>query len=257
VEIASIGQVTLSKGAIARLATSFATSEDNKSYPVLIASVKTGEVAVRLEESACAYLEAAGSAATTSRGASLSVIIRGSKMAVEATKGEVEITQISPQSRASKIAYGEIRRDALGNNVFIELSPRLDVEQRTARNITMRVTDKNDKPIPDLPVIFTVSKGLGVFPGGTTSFTATTNAEGAATAPFEVSQPLQRTGTITANVEGTDVSQTIEVRVKGKTVTPRRLLAVGAIAALVGVIIYVDPEPPRPPLRQEPPPTIP
>ena len=251
----NVSHVTLKNDTIAKFSTSLTTLNDNRGHPILIASLTSGEIAVTLDKGACAYVEVAGSAVTASEGASFRVAIREGEVIVDPASGEVEVSSIMSQDAARKLSFGEIRADSAGGFTFIELPPRLDVQTRETRNIQSRVTDQNDKPIPDVPVIFALSgKSIGLFPGGSTTFTATTNAQGVASAPFTAG-PSSATGTINTTVEGTNVSQTIEVNVRSKI--PAKKLMIGAAAGLVvGIIIIVDP-PGSDPLRQVPPPTIP
>lgn len=257
VEMHGVSRITLSRGTIARFSTAITTRGDERACPVLVASLTRGEIRVELEKEARAHVEATGSAVSASAGASFQIGIRQGELSVDATSGEVEIAAISRQQTPKKIAFGE-SRDTISGFTFIELSPSLDVMARTTRYPQSRVTDENDKPIPDLPVVFVLSsKSLGVFPGGATTFTTTTNAQGVASAPFTAG-PSPTSGTLTTTVEGTNVTQTVEVRVKSKFWTPRKIIAGLAVGLLTGIIL-VPPPPPEPPgpLRQVPSPDIP
>jgi hypothetical protein len=72
VALASIGQVTLSHGAMVRFATARSTAGD-EDYEVLVASITAGSVEIRLNPGAGAYVEAGRSALTASRGARFGV----------------------------------------------------------------------------------------------------------------------------------------------------------------------------------------
>ena len=72
ISLDSIGQVTLSRGAMVRLSDARASSED-AGYDVLVASVLHGSIDLKLNAAAGAYVEAPGSAFMASRGASFVV----------------------------------------------------------------------------------------------------------------------------------------------------------------------------------------
>lgn len=251
-----VSQITLKNDTIVRFATSRTTLNDDKSHPLLIASLTSGEITVKLDKSASAYVEAAGSVVTSSTGANFRVATREGKVIVDSIRGNVEVSSSTWQNAAAKIKYGELRTASVGGFTFVELPPRLDVQARETRNIQTRVTDENDKPVPDIPVIFAASsKSLGVFPGGSTTFTATTNAQGVANAPFTAG-PSPTTGTIDMTADGSRVSQRIEVRVRSKPLARNLLISAAAIGLVTGIIIIKDPES-TPPLIQVPPPNIP
>jgi hypothetical protein len=257
VVVNSIGRITLLNGASARLMTTRATLEDELGHPVLVASLTKGEMSVKLEARAFAYVQAAGAYVTTSSGADFRVGIREGRIVVNTLSGDAKVLSLGQQSEPRKIEYGEMKPDPVSGATFAMLPPILDVEARSTRDIQTRVTDANDKPIPDVPVLFAVSaKGIGMFPGGATTFTAPTNAQGVASAPFTAGNS-SATGSITTSVPNTDVSQTIQVKVKSKFWTPKKIIAgVGGAALITGIIIIADPNS-RGPLRQVPPPTIP
>jgi hypothetical protein len=251
-----VSQITLKQDTIVRLATSRAMLNDDKSHPLLIASLTSGEITVKLDKNASAYVETAGSLVTASTGANFRVATREGKVIVDSASGNVEVSSITSQNAAAKMKYGELRTASVGGFTFVELPPRLDVQARETRNIQTRVTDENDKPIPDIPVIFAVSgKGVGLFPGGSTTFTATTDIQGVANAPFTAG-PSPTTGTIDTTADGGRVAQRIEVRVKSKPLARNLLISGAAIGLLTGIIITRDPGS-TPPLVQVPPANIP
>jgi hypothetical protein len=254
VKVNSICRVTLFGGAIVRITTSLATLDDEISHPVLVASLTRGEMSVKLDQDACGYVEAAGSFVTTSSGAAFRVGVREGIIAIDTTSGNVEVSPLGLQDAPRKMTYGETKPDPVLGSTFLVLPPILDVDARSTRDIQTRVTDANDKPIPDLPVLFAVSaKGVGIFPGGATTFTTTTNAQGIASGPFTAGSSGAR-GAVTTSVPGTDVSQSIEVNVKKKFWTREKMVA--GLAVIPLLIIIADPGPTGP-LRQVPPPEIP
>ena len=123
---------------------------------------------MKLYEGACAYVEAAGSAVTAVEGANFRVALREGRAVVDPASGEVEVSSIiRSQDAPDKIRVGELKADSAGGYQFIESPPVLDIIGRESRSLQTRVTGQNDKPIPDVPVIFALSsKSLGMFPEG-------------------------------------------------------------------------------------------
>ena len=84
-----------------------------------------------------------------------------------------------------------------------------DVRARSTRNLQVRVTDENDRPIPDAQVLFLLSSGgtdsssVGSF-AGQTSLRAMTNAEGVAQVDYTAGETVGSKARIKAQVEGSD-----------------------------------------------------
>ena len=90
VQLDSVGQVTLKPGAIVRLATGLTKLEDHPRNRVLMAALISGEVVVKLQPAAGAYLLADGSAFTASNGANFRVGARKGRAVIEAATGSVQ-----------------------------------------------------------------------------------------------------------------------------------------------------------------------
>ena len=103
VALDSIGQVTLSRGAIVRLASARASSDD-AGYDVLVASIVAGSAEVKLNEGAGAYVEAGRSEFTASRGASFSVAQRFTGAASHPEVTGVRVTVSDREASASASA---------------------------------------------------------------------------------------------------------------------------------------------------------
>ncbi len=218
-----IGQVTLNRGALARF--SAARSE---SQPVLVASVLAGDVKISLQKDASAYVRASGSTFTASRGADFLVGVREGEATLSALSGVVEAGGQAPQRQY------KLRPVGLGSN--------LSVRARSTRQIQIQVTDENDKPVPDLPVLFLLGGAGGQSAGSLSagaiagsSVTATTNAQGLATVSFTAG-PDKVTGSLTASVEGTNNSTTLQISVSPGAGfwSMRNSLIILGVAAAVG-----------------------
>jgi hypothetical protein len=230
----SIGQVILAQGATVRLGSSRAAS-DETGYEVLVASLVEGSINVKLNPNAGAYIEAAGSAFTASRGASFTVRVAEGLASLTTVSGVVRTQdQTPPQDLNIRIV------DDLGRPV--SSGSQLSVRARSTRQVQVQVTDKNDKPVSDLPVLFSLANpclgalGLGAIAGAT--LVQKTDKRGIAAVPL-IAGAAKCAGSIIAKVEGTNVSVSIQTRVQPQARfwnTQNTVLVVAAVAA-AGVII--------------------
>lgn len=221
----SLGEITLAPRAKAR----FSISESDSR--VLIASLVDGDIKVRLESDAAMYVSAYGSTFSSSRGAAFRVLTRGVAAKVETISGSVE-TQQTAQRRYV------VRPVGSGSSI--------SVRARTTRQIQVRVTDENDKPVPDIPIIFALSSSggnfAGTFPGGGTTVTVRTDAQGMARTDF-TSGSAAVTNTISAVVENTRYSWegTITVAARGFWTARNTAIIVGiAAGAAIGIAIAAN-----------------
>lgn len=216
VDLSPLGRITLKSGAIAKLSRARGTI-DNTSGEVLIAAIVTGEIDVRLSEAA-AYVEAWGSAFTASRGASFRVGARDGRALLNTMTGTVTEAQAAQPKYRIRPPVGQ------GGDI--------SVKARSTRQIQMQVTDENDRPLPDVPVVFALGGGGGSLGSGAaagSTITVTTNAQGIATASFTAG-PTTGSASVTATVAGTSVSTTV-----GVTTT----VAAGVLAGTTGIIAGV------------------
>lgn len=246
VQLDSIGQVTIANGAAARLARRF-TGSDGRS--LLIASLVNGHMSVDLLQNAGAYIESSGSVFKASSGAHFRVGIREGRAIVDAASGEVQI-DTQAQQRGLKIRLVEPNPDPL--KPPIDLGLRLDVEKRTTRETQWQVTDEHDKPVPDIPLILTVTGNVGRF-GNAATFSGTTNAQGIVNAPFTAGSSPGN-DVINARIPGTDTSENARVTVKSKSHSMRNRILIGAgVLATTLIVIKTRDDGP---IEQSPPPTV-
>jgi hypothetical protein len=233
VDLSNIGQVSLSSGGVARIAAYFGERETEGPHPVLIGTLISGRMNVKLQNDAGAYIESCGYKMTAIEGASFQVALRGGLPIVDVFKGAVTV-----ETQTSQAKY-IVRPVGMGATT--------SVRARSTRQIQVQVTDENDKPVPDLPILFTLgipgngSLGSGATAG--TSFTATTNAQGIATAPFNAGDAIG-SNSLTARVEGTEYSWTGEIQIVksvGFWSTQNKILVgAGAVAAGVATGVAVS-----------------
>jgi hypothetical protein len=237
VALDSIGQVTLAQGAMVRFAAARASSDD-AGYEVLVASIVAGSVDVKLNAGAGAYVEAGRSAFTASRGASFSVSVQEGRASLSTVAGVVRV-----QDQAAVPQDVNIRVvDELGRPV--SSGSQFSVRARSTRQVQVQVTDKNDKPLPDLPVLFSLgnpclgSLGLGAVAGLT--LVQKTDKRGIAAVPL-VAGAAKCAASIIAKVEGTNASVTIQTNVSPGPglLSPRNLSILGAAVGgtIVGVVL--------------------
>ncbi|HXG94938.1 MAG TPA: hypothetical protein VNN73_21545 [Blastocatellia bacterium] len=246
----SIGEVTLSGGSMARFSTSVANG-DTTTHNALVASLTAGRLAVHLEPEAVAYVEAAGSALEAGSGASFRVgINEEGRATIDAMSGEVRIEDLP----ATQQRY-TLRPPAGQGGSF-------SVAARSTRQVQIQVTDENDRPVPDLPILFSLGDPclgtLGAGAAAGTLFKGKTDNRGIAAVPF-IAGAVRCAGTLVAKVEGTDFAYTYRVEVHPPTGfwTMRNTMLVGAAAAAgAGTGIYLGTRNNNEPIRAVPPPDV-
>ena len=199
--IDGIGLLSLAAGTIVKLT----AAQPPASSRVLVAELIRGNVTLHLDAAARAVLHSPASAYASSPGAAFRARTHDGQTSVEPLSGQVfdlgnwTIPEISdsinavllqgpqtPQVQTAASRYA-IRPVNLGYNT--------SVRARGTRQIQVQVTDENDKPVPDLPVLFLLGRSGGVgslqgAPGEGLSFSTTTNDQGIATADFLASEIL-------------------------------------------------------------------
>ena len=253
VQFDSIGTAALTAGTAVRFATTHSfVAQDNG--PVLIASVLKGSLAVRLNQDAGAYVEACGTRFTALQGASFRIGIREGLAVLSIVRGRVD----SEQTQRPNYKIRPV--DELGRPV--DLGRTLSVRSRSTRNFQIQVTDENDKPIPDLPILFSLGDpclgSLGVGAAGGTQFRKNTDNKGIAAVPF-IAGAAKCLGSLSAKVEGTNTEFTQQIGVQqGGFWTARNSLMVGGIVAgaAVGTALAVGSGGDSEPLRPVPPPRV-
>jgi hypothetical protein len=233
VSVDSFGLVNLKKGAIVRLAKNTNANSDATNRGVLIASLVSGEMTVKLQQGVSAYVQSCGSVFTSSNGAAFRVSAREGQALAVASLGTLEAVQQTAQKKYFVRPVG--------------LGATTSVRARSTRQIQVQVTDENDKPVPDIPIIFALgtagagSLGSGTAAAAASTATVQTNAQGIASIQFTAG-PNAASTEITATVENTRYSWTGTLSV-AKAVgfwTPlNTTLVVAGAAAAVGTGVYV------------------
>jgi hypothetical protein len=238
ITVDSVGGISLSPGSVARVAITRA-SEGEISYRVLIANLIAGSAIVKLNSEVGAYVQAGRSTLSASRGASFNVRLEEGRASLIEATGDITVQdQPVPQDVNIRVV------DELGRPVAS--GSQFSVRARSTRQIQVQVTDKNDKPLPDLPVLFSLgdpclgSLGVGALAGA--SLTQKTDNRGIAAVPL-VAGAARCAASITAKVEGTNASVTIQTSIRtsvGFWTTQNTVLVVAGAAAagvVTGVVV--------------------
>jgi thiol-disulfide isomerase/thioredoxin len=111
----------------------------------------------------------------------------------------------------------------------LDVGSAVDVRARSSRSLQVRVTDEHDRPVPDLPVLFSLALAgghggapAGALAGGLTQL-AVTNAQGVATAAFQAGPLAGARLTLRAQVVNSDAAWqgTLKVVEPGVADAPR------------------------------------
>ena len=232
----SIGSVSLGEGAAARFSATRSSTEE-AGRRVLIASLLRGNVAIELQSNAGAYVEAGSARFNALPGASFRIGMRGGRAVLNTISGTV-----NTESQQGRPNYKIRPVDELGRPV--DLGRTLSVRARSTRNFQIQVTDENDKPIPDLPILFSLGNpclgSLGLGAGAGSSFRKKTDNKGIAAVPFVVGA-AKCLGSLSAKVEGTNTEFTQEIGVQrqGFWSTQNSLIVAGIVGGAVLASILI------------------
>jgi hypothetical protein len=249
----SIGTAALTRGTAVRFATTRSMLADEGSH-VLVASVVKGKVAIELHPQSGAFVEAAGRRFTALQGASFRIGIHDGLAVLTTVSGIVNSQSQRPNYKIKPV-------DDLGRPV--DLGSSLSVRARSTRNFNIQVTDENDKPIPDLPILFSLGNPclgtLGLGAAGGSLVKKNTDNKGIAAVPF-VAGAAKCIGSLSAKVEGTNTEFTQQIGVQGSggfwTMRNSLLMAGIAAGAVAGAALAVGYGDDSEPLRPVPPPNV-
>ncbi|MFY9555726.1 MAG: hypothetical protein WAV47_13520 [Blastocatellia bacterium] len=206
ISLESIGELTASRETAVRLATKHSTLDDGTLGFTLIASLARGEIGVRLSHSANAYVRVAGSAYSSSEGATFRASFRNGRSSIAAESGEVRAEEQTVQHQYTIRPVGR--------------SSDIRVPAGGLRRLQVQVLE-DDKPVPDVAVLFALDTsgvvigllGLGTLSGTTAN--VITDADGMAAVQF-VARNSPGSSPISATVEGTRVAWTGQITVTGQ-----------------------------------------
>jgi hypothetical protein len=241
----ALGQVTLAGGSQARL---MATTTGGAGRPTLAASLVAGSAIFKLQPGAPALVEAGGSKFVAARGSRFRVMLVEGRAVIDAASDGVlemgdwklaglsDLPQIAGQAGQAAARQYVVRPVGLTNNLI--------VRARATRQIQVRVTDENDRPVPDVPVIFLLNSSGGQSVGSLGAVASSTakiftDSTGIASINFTAGD-VPTSGTISATVEGTNASWVGQISLL-KTVTgfwaPQNIVPMAVMAGAVGVAV--------------------
>lgn len=245
VSLDSIGAIRLARGAIVRLASRRFTHNDGAKGLTLIASLAQGEISVDLEQTANAYVRAAGSEYASSEGAAFLATVREGRASIAVKSGEVR-----PEAQAAQHQY-TIRPVGHGSAIRVPAGGLYRLQVQVL---------EDGKPVPGVGVLFALDTsgavvgllGLGTLSGTTAN--VITDSDGMAGVQF-VARDSSGTSPISATVEGTRVAWTGQITVTSKRDSRGSMwgIAVIAGAAAAAGIGYALTRNDKDPLQPEPP----
>ena len=245
VPLDSIGEVRLAGATTVRLAAKHTTRDDGASGLTLIASLAQGEISVKLEHAANAYVRAAGAEYAASEGAAFQTTVREGHASIAVKTGEVR-----SEAQAAQHQY-TIRPVGHGSNIHVKADHLFRLQVQVL---------EDEKPAPGVGVLFALDTsgavigllGLGTLTGTTAN--VITDADGMAAVQF-VARDSSGSGPISATVEGTRVAWTGQITVTHRE-GPRSSAWAYAIiggAAAAGGIAYALTRDKSPALQAQPP----
>ncbi len=205
--LSSIGKVTLRGGATVKLTTNAETQR-------LRADILTGELNVTLKPDSSATLEIAGVTFVTTRGAQFRAGVREGQPVVLATTGRaVSLGRFGLLSAAEAEAVAQ-QQTAPRKYIIkpLNLGTNTEIRARSTRNLQVQVTDENDRPVPDAPILFllggggsggSVGGGAGTL-AGQTSLRAVTNSQGVAQVNFTAGDTVGSSTRLEVRVENSN-----------------------------------------------------
>jgi len=213
-----------------------------------------GSVTLRLASASTAAVTASNMRFAASPGASFRIAAVNGAPELTTFSGEVRVEEQTPSGDVNIRIVDDLGRPVAAGSQF-------SIRARSTRQIQVQVTDKNDKPLPDVPVLFSLGSpclgSIGLGAGST--FQKKTDKRGLA-AVVLTAGAAKCAGSIIARVEGTNASVEIKTNVEerqGFWSTRNSLIVGGALAgAGVGIGLAVANSGSSEPIRPVPPPGV-
>ena len=278
ITLGEIGLITLPGGSIIKLA-SITRAEGGA--PTLFAYLLTGAMTIKLNDRGNARICAADSIFAFSPGSSARLLVSEGHGRILSSNGAVKegadwnlfqavhaaAPQIITNQSGPQMTPGEYRIEPY--NFTFGLGGYADIEARSARYLQFRVTDKDDRPAPDLLLLILLKNNGDSSDAGTINYGAVmmrvmTDHNGVATARFEAGVTIGAVAPIEVIILKNNQALKGYIRVvkpKGfwtlkKAGTVMGAVAAGAVAAIVSVPRDRETAP-RPPVSADDPIIIP
>lgn len=215
-----IGQVTLAAASTAKLHTATVRADGQPSRRVLVATVMKGNIVVRLQPDAGAFVEADGSLFAADGGSHFRLAANEGRAVVDLTSGAVQfigkyaIELTSPiLELMHNVALAKVQSTPRKYRLSqVGFGYQTLVPVRESLELRFKLTDENGKAVTGLPLTFSLSrtegKAVGSFGSGvinSTTYSATTNAEGIVAVPFTAGETA---GSVAVIAAGKDLPPT-------------------------------------------------
>ncbi len=203
----SLAQVSLNSGAKAKV--SIEKTGDQSATRVLAAQLLTGNVNIKFDHEASGYVRAGDSVMAASRGANFRVEMREGNGAMDVSSGSVMVIgdwRVIAPAVIKDSKTGKIGFDAKSYSIKpTNLNSMFNVAVKGSRELAMRVTDENNKPVSEAAVKFTL-EGTGLLGSsmfGTNTAEVLTDKQGIAKVVYHAGTAAG-TATVNAEVQGTN-----------------------------------------------------
>jgi hypothetical protein len=182
VSLNEVGQISLQGGSTVKLVSVLTNREGALSSKTLVADLIAGEAMVKLNERGSARICAGNSIFVFAPGSSAHLIFREGRGRILSPKGGVEETSdwhlfstasITRNQDGAQVTPGEYKIQPY--NFSFGLGGYADIEARSVRYLQFRVTDKDDRPAPDLLLLIFLRnpRGGGSSDAGSINYGAT------------------------------------------------------------------------------------
>lgn len=185
--------ITLNGGSALKLV---AVPKEGDGASILFAHLVAGSMTIRLDDRAGARICVSDSIFAVSPGSSARLLVSEGHGRLLSSKGEVREDSDWRLFRAAPVALQAGAQLTPGEykiapyNFTFGLGGYADIEARSVRYLQFRVTDKDDKPAPDMLLLILLKKidgspGAGSINYGAATMSVTTDQDGVATARFD------------------------------------------------------------------------
>jgi hypothetical protein len=252
----AVGQASLNPSSVVRVTTVTSTDSNKIAHPTLIATLVKGSLTVQLQTGAVAYLTSGQSSFIASENAQFTIEQRTDSLAANASRGTIadlgrwQITIPPPVLLAAEKMIRMQEQTKVRKYLIkpYNFSLGTEVRARASRQIQVRVTDENDRPVPDVPVVFaltgTAPENIGSLQAAGlkgVSVSANTNAQGIATVTFTANTTIGSVP-LSASVPGATAAVSSTIYVSAGAVfwtmaTALPVIATAAAATVAGVTV--------------------
>ncbi|HEX5081272.1 MAG TPA: hypothetical protein VFY40_04450 [Blastocatellia bacterium] len=225
ITLKEMGLITLSGGSALKLV---CTPKEGDGAPILFAHLIAGSMTIRLNGRAGARICASNSIFAVSPGSSARLLVSEGHGRLLSSKGEVKEDSDWRLFQAARASLQAGAQQTPGEykiapyNFTFGLGGYADIEARSVRYLQFRVTDKDDKPAPDMLLLILLKKvdgstGAGSINYGASTMSVSTDQDGVATVRFDASVTIGAHSAIEVTIVKTNQTLKGNIRiVKGR-----------------------------------------